>query len=150
MPNIWVGLGIVILGLSGLLWFQTERLDTAQKEYVVLETSVKTLGEQAKRDAKEKDDQNKLKAGKANAKIKLLTASNNVLNQRLLDARASSSYVPPASGDSTSPSTANFDRAKLESAIQRLDAEVQGIIETGDRNRIALDNAKEWARDITN
>jgi outer membrane murein-binding lipoprotein Lpp len=143
LPNIWVGLGIVILTLTGLLGIQTWRLDKVQKEFITYQAQVAVLN-------KVNQDRFNTQKGKIDAANKKLRADNVALNKRLRDERASSNYVPPAGPTSTSPERVTFKRGELERTIQSLDVAIQGLIDEGDRARLNLDSAKEWARDVTN
>lgn len=130
----------ILIAIAGYL-YHCESVKEAQAVAIVLAEQAKERAEKqaaSDRAAKEKADED-LKASRADA------AS---LARRLRNARAASSYLPPASPGSASPSRAAFDRAELERAIQRLDAGVSGLIEEGDQARVGLDSAKRWAQDI--
>ena len=143
-PSIWLIVGgLVIIGvLLGALNMQTNRLDTAHSKLAM----VKVLGEQAANQAKLDIAKHKKAKDRTDATNKKLRVDSALLSKRLLDARASSGYVPPSTSSTNSTNTASFDRTKLESAIRQLDAEVSGIVEAGDQARIDLNNAKEWAK----
>ena len=143
MPNIWFGMGIVMLVLTSLLGIQTHRLNSTKEEFLTYKTEAELLNKI------NEDRFNKAKA-KADADKKKLVADNAALNKRLRDERASTNYVPQPTAGTTSPTTARFNRAELERALQSHIGAVTGLLEEGDGARIDLNTAREWAGSITN
>lgn len=67
---------------------------------------------------------------------------------QLRDARSRGSFVPLKPPSAGSPERACFDRAELESAIQRLDDEVSGLFAKGDQAVIDLNTAIRWHAEL--
>ena len=148
-PLQWGTIGI-ILALALGVYVQTVRLEHTQTALTTLTIQVKTMGEQAEKTAALTIKANKLAKGLADAKIKALTRNNAALNKRLLDARTSSGYVPPATPGTRDPERICFNRTKLDGALRRFDDEVDKLIERGDASRISLNGLKEWYKSLTN
>ncbi len=150
-----IAAGAVILTLSGLLWWQTSRLDKcvedkakvqAQFDGFVAET--KRLGEVAQREAQAEMLQNKmwkeLNDAKTSADIAALRAERDRLRRDRKD--PGRSVVPAAPAGARDPATACFDRPQLESAVRAFEAGVERLIDAGDEARVNLDGAKRWAQ----
>jgi len=133
-------------GVSALAWLQTQRLDACKQESATFRAEVKAKGEAAIAEAKRIDAENKAKQEKINRENKTLRVDNRRINDELLNIRASRGYLPGPAASSRSPDRIAFDRAELESAIQRLDAGVSGIVAAGDADRIDLNSARRWAQ----
>jgi len=89
---------------------------------------------------------NNARKGEVDAKIKSLSSERDALADKLRQQRSSGSFVPPAAPGAAEPDTACFSRAALESAIQRLDDRVSGLIKKGDQAIVDLNGDKEWAQ----
>lgn len=76
-----------------------------------------------------------------------LRAALDAATRRLRDARASSSFVPPAAPNAPSPADATFQRAELERALRTLDSGIQELVDEGSKAVIDLDTAKRWAQE---
>ena len=150
MMYVYAAVAALVIGLGGAVYIQTSRLDTVKAEYAQFKAETKVIGEQAKIAAEKIDKTNKQNKETADASNQKLRTANATLTSQLRNNRASSSYVPSPSPSSSSPDTASFNRTELERTIQQLDAEIQGIIEEGDKARIDLDTAKDWAKGVVN
>lgn len=151
MLLIWLtaaafGLGAVSGG--GLAWkVQGWRLDALQDRYDGFVAATKAEGEKAAITAaatKKADEKRKEVADHENAAALTALRADNL---RLRNTRTGGSYLPAAAAGAVRPDRITFDRAELESAIQRLDAGVSGVAEKGDEARVNLDTARKWAQD---
>ena len=149
-PTTWIyiAVGVLIAGLSVAVKVQTSRLDSCKSEFALFQAKVEVLGKEAEAKAKAKELSDKTAKEKADETAKKLLADNADLGRRLRNARASSSFVPAAAPGTHDTSRACFDRTKLESAIQQLDAGVQGLISQGDAWGLRLSTAQEWAKSV--
>jgi hypothetical protein len=140
-----LGLGIALALSLVALKVQTARLQSVTADFEVFQNRVAALGKAAEERTKEKESRDKKLKESVDRENKRLRDSNTTLARQLRESRSGRSFVPPAPTGSASPNVATFDRAELESAIQRLDERVSGIIEKGDQAVIDLDSAKRWA-----
>lgn len=143
-----IAAGVVIVGLGAAVKFQSYRLETCKTAFETFKAQVVAQGELAAKAAKATEIANQKAKEQADAKTKRLLADNADLAKRLRDARANSNIVPPAAPGSSRPNRATFDRAKLERALQFLDAGVSDLIAEGDGYRLKLSTASEWAKSI--
>lgn len=145
---LYVGIALVIAGLTVAVKVQTSRLDTCKTSFEAFKATVKAEGEAAAKEAARVNLANQKGMEAANAKIKVLLADNGSLGKRLRDARSNSGFLPKPAADSPSPDRACFGRAELESALQRLDAGVSLLIGEGDQAKLKLSTAAEWAASV--
>ena len=136
---------LAFAGMGIALKLQSSRLASCKAEFVAFQADVRAKGEAAIAEAKRIDAENKAKKEKIDRENRKLRADNVRIAGELRQYRASRSYVPEAAPGARNPDRASFDRAELESAIQRLDAGVSGIVAEGDAARIDLNAAREWA-----
>lgn len=144
----WIAIAasVAFLGMGIALKLQSLRLASCKQEFTAFQADVRAKGEAAIAEAKRKEAEDKAKKEKIDRENKRLRADNVRIAGELRDARSRSRYVPEAAPGARNPDRATFDRAELESAIQRLDAGVSGIVAEGDADRIDLNAAREWAR----
>lgn len=149
MVLVWLAVAAFALGAltaGGAAWrVQGWRLDAVQSKFDGFVSTVKAEGEAADKLAKATAAANK-KAKESSdheyeANITALVADN----QRLRNARASRGYLPAAASGSRSPETVTFDRAKLQQTLRHLDDGVSGLIDSCDKDAIALKVARVWA-----
>lgn len=149
---LWLLLGSFALGLAsgaGGAWtVQGLRLDAVKAEFDGFVTTTKAQGEIAENLAKAKEAEHKREKEIADHEYQTTIAGLAADVKRLRDDRARSGYVPAAPAGSRSPGLACFDRAELEQALQRLDAEISGLIGEGDADAVGLNVARSWAAGI--
>ena len=132
---------------GGAAWkVQGWRLEAVQSKFDGFVATTKAQGEAAQRLKLAQEKQDKLNKEQTDAETKRNLDRLRADNKRLRDERARSSFVPAAASPAGSPDRACFDRPQLESAIQLLDSEVQGIVEQGSEAVIKLDAVKVWAQ----
>lgn len=137
---------LVFSGMAVAIKVQSSRLEACKLEYASFQEQVRAKGVAAQKEAKRIETENNAKKEKIDRENKRLRADNVRIAGELRNARSRSRFVPEAAPGARNPDRATFDRAELESAIQRLDAGVSGIVAEGDAARIDLDAAREWAR----
>lgn len=143
-----------IVALFGLIWLHgchygsegekenTHKVQTAFNKFV---SKTEELGKAAEVKAKQIEAADKLRKEKADAEnFRTITELRDRVN-RMLVARARSSYLPEPTTTAGSPEDITFDRAGLEREIQRLDARVQELIVEGSEAQRKLDIAVKWA-----
>ena len=140
--------GIAVMCLASFFYGCHEEAKNTKAVQAAFDTfvgGVKTAGEKAEADkiAKEKADLALKEKTDAIAK-RTITELRDRAN-RMLIARARSSYLPEASTTAGSPEDITFDRAELERALQRSDARVQELIVEGDEAKAKLAAAVKWA-----
>jgi hypothetical protein len=150
MLIVWIAAGAMALGAAtggGLAWtYQGARLDALQARYDSFVAQTKILGEQAQKDAKDKENADKLNKERTDHAHK--TAVDK-LNADLARLRAQSRTgggglsTPPAFANS--PDRVSFDRTEFNSALRSLDADLLEIIGEGAKAVVDLDAAKNWA-----
>ena len=144
--NLIIAALVAALGFFGGWKVQGWRLAAVKAQYATFVATTKAAGLAAQKLA---DDQKAIDIAKkehADNENATAIASLNAAYQRLRDQRARAHYVPAAPASSKHPQAACFDRTQLESALQRLDAEVSGLVKSGDVERLNLDTAKRWAQ----
>lgn len=137
-----------LLAFSGMgiaLKVQSSRLASCKQEFAAFQADVKAKGDAAIKEAKRIETENNAKKERIDRENKRLRADNVRISGELRDARSRGRFVPEAAPGARNPERATFDRAELESAIQRLDAGISGIVAEGDAARIDLDAARKWA-----
>lgn len=151
MLLIYVSALMLILGAAGgstLVWnYEQPRIKLVKSEYAGFVAQTKLMGKAAQKELAAKDAANKATKERLDHENKTtvdaLLADIAILQHN----RSSGRFVPPASPGAKRPERACFDRAKLESAIQLLDAEVQGVLTQCDVTRLKLDTAKVWSHE---
>ena len=147
MSRYWIAFFIGLSVGAVPVWvFQGARLDAVQARYDEFVHTTKVIGEQAAKAAKDKELADKKAKERSDAEYKKLESASLDIAKRLQNARASVRYLPTPSATARNPATACFRRSELESAIQRLDGRVSGIVAKGNNSRIGLDVAKERAQ----
>lgn len=136
---------LAFAGMAVALKVQSSRLEACKLEYASFQEQVRAKGVAAQKEAKRIETENNAKKEKIDRENKRLRADNVRIAGELRDARSRGRFVPEAAPGARNPERATFDRAELESAIQRLDAGVSGIVAEGDAARIDLDSARQWA-----
>lgn len=140
-----VGLGALSLFLGTLLYIQTQRLDLTKREHALYVKEVTEMGERAQKAADERARKEKEAKSAADKKYKKDLAVLGAELKRMRDNRGDG--VPPIPPDTRRPDLICFDRAEYKRAYGELVAEVRGLADEGTKNTLALDNAKEWARE---
>ena len=138
-------MGVVIAASLAFGALQTHRVESCKAEAAVFVAQVEANGKAAEAAKTKKEAEDKLAKEKNDAAYKTLLGERNILAKQLRDERATGGILPKAPAGSASPSRACFDRALLESALQRLDAGVSGLVAEGDTLGIRLKLAREWA-----
>lgn len=136
---------LVFSGMAVAIKVQSSRLASCKQEFAAFQADVKAKGDAAIKKAKRIETENNAKKERIDRENKRLRADNVRIAGELRDARSRSRFVPEAAPGARNPERATFDRAELESAIQRLDAGISGIVAEGDAARIDLDAARKWA-----
>lgn len=138
----FVTLGLVVLSIFGYGWFKGH--SSAQTAFDEYRGKVEALGEaQAKRTAEIIKVQNARKDA-SDASYKIQLAALNADIGELRNRRTSDLPATPT-GSRCPDGWACFDRAELQSALQRFDGEVSGIVAEGDQVKLRLKLAAEWA-----
>lgn len=136
----------LLLGFSAAWKWQSSRVDAITAEYKGFIEAAQALGDAAQKEAAEREARDKVNKTKADNENKLTLDTLRADIKRLRNARASSNYLPSAAPGASHPELACFDRAELESAVQRFDDEVTAIVSEGDEARVNLDTARQWAQ----
>lgn len=144
---IALGAAAIITVVSAYAYIQTSRLDACKADHAKFVAKVEAIGKQAEIEAKRIESENIKRKEKADAQINKLRRDNASLSKRLLDNRASQSYLPAPSPGSPNPERATFDREKLERAIQQLDEQLSGLIARGDEGLKTIEELKGWAQE---
>ena len=139
--------GVVILLLLAAVKVQSARLEATQANYdrFVGQTETNGLAAIERKKAKETADKNA--KDKYDKEYNTMASSNASLSRQLRDARAARGFLPQPAADASGPSRISFDRAKLESALQRLDDGVSQLIARGDEVTLRLKLSQDWARE---
>ncbi|MDD3885182.1 MAG: hypothetical protein PHW66_09685 [Gallionella sp.] len=150
MVILWVMLAAFIAGGvsgGGAAWtVQGWRLDAVQAKFDGFVATAKAEGEAAQtlKAAQEKKD--KLNKEQTDAETKLSLDTLRADNKRLRnESRARGNFVPSTASNPSDITRACFDRPQLESAIQRLDSGVSGLVDKGSEAVVKLNAAKVWA-----
>ena len=141
---IYLGLGLIVLGLSTAVYVQSSRLESCKAEYRAFVSETERLGKEAEIKVKQIEAENKLKKEKADAELNKLRLDNAEF-KRLRD-NAGSRRLPEAPANSRNPALSCFDRAELERAYGELVKELRGIADEGTEATIGLDTVKRWAQ----
>jgi hypothetical protein len=143
----WQGYAVYLaIGAALLLTGYIKGCTDERVKSVAFQAKVEALGEEAKKRVKEQEAKDKLKKEQADRENQVSSKRIADLSRQLRESRSAKRYVPPAAPGSASPDRATFDRAELESAIRRLDAEVSGIAAQGDQAVTDLNTARKWAK----
>lgn len=146
---VYVGVGLLVVGLGAAVKVQTARLDTCKSEHAAFVAQVKAAGDAQNAAAKLKDAENQTRMERANsenatAKSRLAIALNS-----LRQSNPGRSELPPAPAGSSRPDLACFDRAEYLRAdgiaTQKLFAGARGLADEGAAATVDLDTAKRWA-----
>lgn len=141
---------IAIAIVSGGWWYIDHlqaKLDALQHEYSQFVADTKAKGEQAQKDAEEKDKANQRNKEIADHDYQTSIDSLSADVKRLRDQeRARGRLLPPAAPSAKHPERATINRALTESAYSRLAEGLQGVGESGDIERTGLNDAKAWAQ----
>lgn len=117
-----------------------------QAQFDTFKAETAALGKVAEANRIAVETADKARKEKADNENRSTLATLRADNKRLRDERSSGSFLPQASPTARSPDTITFSRSLLESALQRLDEGVSGLVGEGDEARINLDTAKIWAQ----
>lgn len=126
--------------------YQGALKDTVQANYDSFVGQTKAEGIAAKKLAEAKEAQDKLDKERYDEQNKNELADAAAVSQLLLNARASRGYLPAAGPATSKSNRACFDRARLESAMGRLDEGGSGIARKGNDFRLSLEIDKRWAQ----
>lgn len=140
----WQLIAIGLLVLSGYLYYK--HCESVKAEYVLVIAEAKRLGAEQEKKTQEIISRNIREKEKADSENSRLRKSNAALSRSLRESRSRGQFLPPAPSGAKRPERACIDRAEFERALQRLDERVSGLIEEGDKARIDLDTAKDWAQ----
>jgi hypothetical protein len=136
-----LAIGLLVLTVFGYV----KHCQSVKEDYFNFVEKTKLIGEEQERKTKETIARNLKEKERSDAENKRLRTANAALSRSLRESRSSRQYLPAPSPSAKRPDAATFDRGELERAIQSLDERVSGLIEQGDKARIDLDTAKEWA-----
>jgi hypothetical protein len=136
-----IAIGLLVLTVFGYV----KHCQSVKEDYFNFVEKTKLIGEEQERKTKETIARNLKEKERSDAENKRLRTANAALSRSLRESRSSRQYLPAPSPSAKRPDAATFDRGELERAIQSLDERVSGLIEQGDKARIDLDTAKEWA-----
>ncbi len=143
-------IAVFTLGWVMAYRWQQSKIDTIKTEYGLFVAEVKTKGELAAKDAKNKEV---LYAQIKHEGDQVYLAKINTLNadvKRLrLKTSTTISYLPKATGSPASAKRICFDRAKLDESIRIFDTGIQRLTEAGDSSGIGLSVAREWVKGLT-
>lgn len=159
MGWVGVGVGVLVLMLSGALWIQSKRLSNEQEghaqtkaEYAAFAALTAAMGRAAKEKAEKQEAADKARKEKADELHARAVATLNDRITRLRRERDSTPkrIVPPAPTTTSRPELACFDRPELERSIRGdLDAvrgEIRQLADEGSKATIELDGVKRWAQ----
>ncbi|HEY6018728.1 MAG TPA: hypothetical protein VIY48_02215, partial [Candidatus Paceibacterota bacterium] len=142
----YLAVALIVIVYTG--WIYHEGGGGPKAELKACQAEVIAEGKAAEKVARAHEEHDKQAKEVADANAKKLLADNADLGKRLRNARSRSGFLPKPPADSPSPERACFDRTLLESALQRLDDGVQGLISEGDASKLKLSTAEEWAKSI--
>lgn len=154
MGWVGVGVGVLVLMLSGALWIQSKRLSSEQEghaqtkaEFSAFVNVAKAMGEAAKEKALKQEAADKKRKEDSDAENKDLRRELDVRRSQLRARTTSTagSLLPSPAPGSPSPDKATFDRTLLDRALRDYEAEVQELIGEGAEAVIDLDTGKRWA-----
>ena len=145
-PTLVLGIlaGVLALGLA----VQTKRVESAKAELAAFVAQVEANGKAAELAKQKREADDKANKQRIDNETDKLRSANATLARQLRDQRAASRFVPDAPASAKRPDAISYDRAKLERALQQLDAGVSDIVAAGDAARIDLNLALKWARDM--
>lgn len=115
-----------------------------KEEFDAFKAQVEAAGRAQEKRTKEIIAENKTAKEKADAENRATHAALDA--ERLRKQRTRTIFLPATASGPASPTSASFDRANLEQALQRLDAGVQGLVDEGDAAIVDLNTAKRWAQ----
>lgn len=141
---IYLGIGLIVLGLGIAVKVQSARLESCKAEHAAFVANVERLGLEAKEKAKQVEAQDKLKKEVADRELKKLRSLNDDLTKRVRDS-AGLSFVSRESPSTGKPEVACYESSSLDGAIRNFATGVSGIIEQGQSAVTDLNNAKQWA-----
>lgn len=142
-PYRWLALALLAAALWGHGWVKGNA--SGRAEGVAFQAETRTTGEIAAKAAQVQQARDQARKEASDASYTKALALLSADHQRLLNARAGGSYLPPALAGASRSDLACFDRAELESALGRLDRGVSIIVGEGDQVALRLKLAVEWA-----
>ena len=142
-----IGAALICTGLGfAAAWnWQASRVEAVELKYSTFVATTKANGEAALAFKEKTDAENKTAKKETDASYTSTLAAQSATIASLRNARATSSFLPPAPATARSPDTACLDRAAVERALQRFDSGTSGIVGEGDEARAGLNAAKGWA-----
>lgn len=146
LMNKWVWALLIIGALASYGAWEHHEVARITAEYDQFKGGVTALGEQAKAAAAAKEKADQLKKDQADHENQTTIATLTTERDSLRQQRASSRIVPTAPAGASQPQTACFDRAGLESALQRFDAGASGLVGEGAEAIADLDIDRRWAQ----
>ena len=136
----------LLIAIGGIYLFGYIKGHTsAEVDFATFRAKVATLGEEQERRTAEIIKAQNARKDASDASYKTRLAALNADISELRNRRTSDLPSTP-SGSRCPDGWACFDRAELQSALQRFDGEVSGIVAEGDQVRLRLSTAIEWAR----
>jgi len=148
--TLYVILGL-LLALSAtllLLKAQSYRLELSEAKYDRFVSDTETVGLAAAKEAKRKNDENRVKKEKSDAETKKLLADNAALARSLRDERARRGVLSGVSSPANRPNLVCFGRAEYERAFGQFDKELSGIAQECDERTVNLNSARKWLLDV--
>ena len=151
MPRVWPWLVMAAIlicfgfGFAAAWDWQASRVEAVELKYSTFVATTKANGEAALAFKEKTDAENKTAKKETDASYTSTLAAQSATIASLRNARAASSFLPPAPPTARSPDTACFDRAAFERALQQFDSETSGVVDEGDEARAGLNAAKGWA-----
>ena len=138
-----------MLALGAFAKIQTSRLQAVKAEFAAFVLNVKTLGEQAEKEAKAKEAADKKAKEKADANHKNDIARLNRDLKRMHADRAREGVLSRVPANPTSPDAACFSRDKLERAISGFVEGAATLVGRGQQAVEDLSLASQWASELS-
>lgn len=137
-------MGTIVLALGTSTAYYRWQANRWEAKYEAYVAEVAAVAAAAAERTKATEAKNKKEKELADAKNAARLADLRVANQRLRDERNNSGYLPSPASSASDPDRISFSRAKLESAIRRLDEGLSEIAGQCDDERSKLNVLREW------
>lgn len=151
----WRAIGALVIVAVLYGYIETLRLERdhaykaeaqAKADLLLFKTETAALGKKAEADKMAREAAGKKRKEDTDAEHKNAVAALTADNDRLRRERARRGFLPVPRPNADRPDRADFDRAQLERALQRLDAGVSGLVDEGSKAIVDLNSAKKWAQ----
>lgn len=147
-PMLWGAIAsAAVIGALGIaVTVQSHRLKTCQDEFAAFKLQTKLIGEMAEAAAKRKESADIKAKEKSDAQHQATVARLNRDLKRLRDERSSSGALSSVPTNPANPTTACFDREKLERAVSGFVEGAATLVGRGQQAVEDLDEAGNWAQ----